>query len=63
MGAGDRGQGTEDRGQRTQDTGQRKLGNKNGATGRSDIEGKAAREAASEWGRERVSMERQGEAT
>ena len=48
------------RGQGTEDTGQGEFGIKNGATGRSDIEGKAAREAASEWGRERVSMERHG---
>ncbi len=36
------------------------LRSKNGAQGTRDIEGKAAREAASELGSERVSMERTG---
>ena len=35
----------------------------NGAFGKSDIEGKTAREAASELGKERVSMELLGKAT
>ena len=48
--------GAEDAGHRTGE-----FGIKNRANGLSEIEGKAAREAASEWGRERVSMEPTGE--
>jgi hypothetical protein len=39
-----------------EEEGKRKVGSKNGATGRSDIEGKAVRVTASDIGDERVSI-------
>jgi len=45
---------------RISDCGRRKLRRKNGANGRSDIEGKAVRVTASDSGSERVSIKKEG---